>query len=238
MILHPSISPEIFTLRLDFVALSIAVKSARNGIGDPAPSSLLDQACRELEFASWADEHLQAWDEAYRAFGAKPKRSPCSATALRKRAARDGALSPVNAVVDIYNAISVKFAIPVGGEDAIAYQGAPRLLRATGEEHFDTIDAGIAKTDFPEPGEVVWCDNQGVTCRRWNWRQGVRTRITEESSALWFVLERLDPMPIERLIDAGSQLVAGLTQYAAAHGISARLLDAEHPEGREIRLDQ
>lgn len=53
-------------------------------------------------------------DEVFKAFGAKPKRTPCSASALRKRVMRDGSLPPLDPVVDIYNAISIRYAIPVG----------------------------------------------------------------------------------------------------------------------------
>ena len=64
---------------------------------------------------------------AFRAFGAKPQRTPCSAEALLKRAKRDGVIPSVNAVVDLYNAVSLRFAIPVGGEDAEPILGRPAL---------------------------------------------------------------------------------------------------------------
>ena len=117
-----------------------------------------------------------------------------------------------NAVVDLYNALSLRFAIPVGGEDAASYEGSPQLVRATGEETFDTMADGQPKLETVDKGEVVWRDSRGVTCRRWNWRQGTRTRITETSTSLWFVLERLDPMPVEALVAAGKELVETLGQ--------------------------
>ncbi|MER8772928.1 hypothetical protein NKH63_30220 [Mesorhizobium sp. M0960] len=49
-------------------------------------------------------------------------------------------------------------------------------------------------TEHPEPGEVIWCDDAGVTCRRWNWRQGRRTMVTVDTRAMWLVLEALGPM--------------------------------------------
>lgn len=238
MILTPSISPEIFALRPDFTALSISVTNARNTLASAETAGILNDACRSLDWAEWAEDHLGAWDDAYRAFGAKPKRTPCSATALRKRAASEPGLPSINAVVDLYNAISVKFALPVGGEDAQSYQGSPRLMRASGDEPFETVEAGQAKIDHPNAGEVVWCDDYGVTCRRWNWRQGPRTQITEMSTSLWFVLERLDPMPLEALLDAGRLLVCGLQSHAAAEGISMSLADREAPEGRDIPVER
>lgn len=210
MPLVPVISPDIFTLRPDFTALSIVAENVRNTRSDASSAGLLDAACAALDAAPWAEAHLDAWREAYRAFGAKPQRTPCSAEALRRRAAHDRRLPTVNAVVDLYNAVSVRHALPVGGEDARVYAGSPSLVRAVGGEPFDTVQNGEPKVEPVDPGEVVWRDARGVTCRRWNWRQGVRTRIGPETTTMWFVLERLAPMPIEALRQAGAELIEGL----------------------------
>lgn len=217
----PVIAPEILALRPDFRALSIVVEDARNAPSDDAGIAQLVAACQDLNAAPWAEAHLNAWRDAYRAFGAKPQRTPCSAEALRKRAERDGGLPPANAIVDLYNAISLRYAIPVGGEDAAAYQGRPRLVRAAGDENFDTMADGAPKLETADRGEVVWRDDVGVTCRRWNWRQGSRTRITEASTRLWFVLERLEPMPVDALRQAGHELVDGLRRLSP--GLTAKV---------------
>ncbi|MBW6135213.1 B3/4 domain-containing protein, partial [Pseudomonas aeruginosa] len=149
----------------------------------------------------------QAWAEAFRRFGAKPQRTPCSAEALRKRALRDGGLPSIDPVVDLYNAISVQFAIPVGGENLAAYAGTPRLVVADGSETFDTLKNGEAVDESPDPGEVVWRDDLGVTCRRWNWRQGVRTRLDASAQRMWFILESLPEMPLAALHEAGGLLL-------------------------------
>lgn len=228
---QPRIAPEIFALRPDFMALSIFVEGIANTATTEFSRGELTSAAARLADASWAEAHLNAWREAYRAFGAKPQRTPCSAEALRKRCERDGALPEANAVVDLYNAVSLRFAIPVGGEDASCYQGPPQLVRALGEETFDTIADGQPKLETVDKGEVVWRDSRGVTCRRWNWRQGTRTRITETSSTLWFVLERLDPMPVEALLTAGRELIVGLQKISGANTAPMVLLDSNHQNG-------
>jgi DNA/RNA-binding domain of Phe-tRNA-synthetase-like protein len=219
----PVIATEIYALRPDFSALSILVTGARNGASDPVDAEQLRLATRTQE-PEWAEAHLEAWRDAYRAFGAKPQRTPCSVEALRKRAQRDGILPPVNAVVDLYNAISLRYALPIGGEDADAYVGMPRLVVAQGGETFDTAQHGEPKIEVIDPGEVIWRDDHGATCRRWNWRQGVRTRITDESTAMWFILERLDPMPIPALLQAGDDLIAGLKRLSPSLQASSLLL--------------
>ena len=78
----------------------------------------------------------------------------------------------------------VAHAVPVGGEDLDAYAGSARLVRAAGDEPFETSAGGEAVVEHPDAGEVVWRDDLGVTCRRWNWRQTIRTRITTSTSPL------------------------------------------------------
>ena len=65
----------------------------------------------------------------------------------------------MNRLTDLYNAVSVLHQLPLGGEDLTRYSGAPRLVRATGQEPFDTVADGVAVTEHPDPGEVVWCDD-------------------------------------------------------------------------------
>jgi len=211
----PSVSPAVRALRPDFRAVSVRVFGGRNLPEDPEATAMLRAATGALgDGPEWAEAHLESWAEAYRAFGAKPNRTPCSAEALRKRVLRQGALPSINAVVDVYNALSLHYAIPVGGEDLAAYAGSPRLIVAEGNEPFETTANGEPAVETADPGEVVWRDDAGVTCRRWNWRQGPRTRLTEDSTDMWFVFERLDPMPMAAVETAAGELVEYLRRLA------------------------
>ena len=146
------------------------------------------------------DPHVAAWRAAFSAFGAKPSKYPCSAEALAARVLRGGTLPRVNVLVDLYNAVSVRMLTPVGGEDLDHLQGALRLTIAAGDEAFDGPDGA------PRPGEIVWRDDAGVTCRRWNWRQGVRTRLTDATTRAFFVFDRLPGLDETELEDAAARL--------------------------------
>jgi DNA/RNA-binding domain of Phe-tRNA-synthetase-like protein len=220
----PVIHADIYALRPDFRALSIHATGVKNLAAHVAAAIALSDACTSPCNEAWAVPHLEAWAEAYRAFGAKPQRTLCSAEALLKRVKRDGALGGINAVVDFYNAVSLKYALPVGGENLAAYVSAPRLVRADGTEVFDTMQSGVPAIEAPEKGEVVWRDDHGVTCRRWNWRQGTRTRIDVDTTEMWFVLEALDPMPEEALRAAGDELIRGLRILSPACAVETILL--------------
>ncbi|MEV6424471.1 phenylalanine--tRNA ligase beta subunit-related protein [Streptomyces sp. NPDC051662] len=219
MTLTLTVSDEVRTLAPGFTHLAVEAHGLVNGPSNADSSALLDDAARRLAGrldgrAPHEDAHLAAWRAAYTAFGAKPSRTRNSAEALAKRALSDAGLPRINLLVDLYNAISVAHLIPVGGEDTDRIVGGMRLVRATGEEPFATVAGGETTVECPEPGEVVWCDDEGVTCRRWNWRQGVRTRLTEESVNAVFLLESLAPMTRDALDAAGAELAESLEKLS------------------------
>jgi DNA/RNA-binding domain of Phe-tRNA-synthetase-like protein len=222
----PRVSPEIFDLRRDYCALSIVALGVDNSpVSKPRESWAETKDWLGRPAPAWAEAHFESWRAAYRAFGAKPQRTPSSAEALRKRLDAAGELPAVNPTVDLYNALSVRYAVPVGGESICAYHGLPRLIRARGEESFDTLKDGGAYSEQVPAGEVIWCDDRGATCRRWNWRQGVRTRIDEATRDVWFVLERLEPMPISALLEAGGVLITAITRQNPGARLESALID-------------
>ncbi|NYU09106.1 hypothetical protein A8O28_09010 [Enterobacteriaceae bacterium CCUG 67584] len=225
-LLTPSIDPRLAGIAPGFRALSIVVEAAPITAPEVA-SAALAQACQQVlnDDFSWAGAHLAAWDEVFKTFGAKPKRTPCSASALRKRVLKEGTLPPLDPVVDIYNAVSIRYAIPVGGENLAAYTGAPRLTLADGSEPFDTVKEGQPGMEYPEVGEVIWRDDVGVTCRRWNWRQGVRTRLDSQAQTMWFILESLPAMPLAALEAAGDELVSNLQRLMPGATARVQLLE-------------
>ncbi|MFI6597821.1 B3/4 domain-containing protein [Nonomuraea sp. NPDC050536] len=200
----------IYELRPDFAVLVITAHGLVNGPTDDRSRAWLADASA----VAVQTEKIEAWKDAYRAFGAKPQRTRPSVDALTRRLP----LPEINQVVDAYNSISVKHALPIGGEDLDAYRGPARLVRATGEE------ASEEALGTPEPGEVIWRDDLGVTCRRWNWRQVARTRLTEETKNAIFLLERLEPMSLEELQTAGEELTELLSELSPDAQIATRLV--------------
>jgi hypothetical protein len=103
--------------------------------------------------------------------------------------------------------------------------------RATRTATRCTVADGIAVTEHPDQGEVVWCDDAGVTCRRWNWRQARRTQLREDTTAALFILDALDPLTDQALHAAADDLAARLTRLGP--GVrTARRLTAAAPARR------
>lgn len=217
----------VAALRPDYRALLLAVDGIEPGPGDADTEQLLQSAEASARRAL-ADRpvedlpHVAAWREAYRAFGAKPQRTRNSLEALMRRAATG--LPRVNRLTDVYNAVSVLHQVPLGGEDLDRYSGPPRLVRATGVEPFDTASGGENVVEHPDTGEVVWCDDAGVTCRRWNWRQARRTQLSDSTTAALFILDGLDPLTDDALAAAGVDLVGRLRRFGPDVRVARRLL--------------
>jgi DNA/RNA-binding domain of Phe-tRNA-synthetase-like protein len=218
----------VFALRPDYRALLVTVDGLVPGPTDEASEAVL----RSAEAAARARgeqpvedlPHVAAWREAYRAFGAKPQRTRNSLESLLRRA--PSGLPRVNRLIDLYNAISVLHQVPLGGEDLVRYSGPPRLVRATGTEPFDTVADGDVVVEHPEPGEVVWRDDAGVTCRRWNWRQARRTQLGDDTATALFVLDALEPMTDDALTAAADDLVGHLTRFGPHVTTARRLITA------------
>ena len=207
------VDPAIYAKHPDYVALVLVASGVGNGPTDAESDARLveaEAAVRAAGLERAADHpHIASWRAAFSAFGSKPSKYPSSVEALIGRVLKGGELPRVNVLVDLYNSVSVRRVVPLGGEDADRLEGALRLTVAEGGEPFDPRGDGSDVEAVPA-GEVVWRDDRGVTCRRWNWRQGRRTQLTEATSRAFFVFDRLDGLAVEDLraaVDDLSQLL-------------------------------
>ena len=156
--------------------------------------------------------HIAPWRDAYRAFGAKPKKYPSSIEALGRRVARGDELPSINPLVDLYNTVSLRHLLPVGGEDLDRIEGVLEL-RFAGQDEPAASLLGRPRPAAPLPGEVIYADDAGAVCRRWNWREAARTRLTEDTRNAVLVVELLPPLDPAVLDRALDELTAAVAQY-------------------------
>ena len=213
----PIIDPKIWEMFPDFFISSVVIRGAVN-------SAAADMDFSDKPEKALIDAHLQSWVDAYRETGEKHKKTPSSAYALIKRYEKTGELPVINPIVDLYNRISIEYGIPAGGEDIDKYQGVPTLKVSDGTDPFETTKSGEVITEHPRAGEIIWRDEKGVTCRRWNWRQGPRTRIDETTKNFWFVLEALPPFDETVVKAATMALVEGIRKNHPNAECSAKLI--------------
>lgn len=198
-----AIEADVAALRPDYHAVLVTATGLTPGPSNQASDALLaaseTSARAQIEHTPVEQlPHVAAWRDAFRAFGAKPQRTRTSVEALLRRVPRDDSdsgLPRIDRLTDAYNAVSIGTQTPLGGENLDAYAGPLHLVRAVGDEDFATMASGAEVVEHPEPGEVVWRDDAGVTCRRWNWRQCHRTRLTVDTTAAVFICDVLDVEP-------------------------------------------
>lgn len=169
---------------------------------------------------------IKEWREAFSQFKTK-KGARSSIEALLKRVNQDREFQPINPLVDIYNSISLEYAVPCGGEDLQKIAEDIHLGQAVGGEGFLPLGAD---TDAPAlPGEIIYYDNEGAICRCLNWREAQRTMLTEETSDVIFFMESVTPEQAKRANQAMLELKKRITTFFGVEGTDF-ILDAAHSE--------
>ena len=226
-----------FIVKPDFWALfpqaTIAVvlaKGVDNASACPEAEALLESAHKEagkyLGAAAFAENPAVAvWREAYRQFKTK-KGARCSIEALLKRVENGRGVGPINPLVDIYNAVSLTYGLPCGGEDLDTFQGDLLLTTADGAEPFRAL--GDEADSETLPGEVCYLDDAGAVCRCWNWRDGVRTMLTESTTNAFLILESVDPARHDDLAAALDDLAAR-TKAALGGEMESHIVTKDSP---------
>jgi DNA/RNA-binding domain of Phe-tRNA-synthetase-like protein len=147
---------------------------------------------------------IAAWRQAFSQFGARPSKFQSSIEALTRRARRGDALPPINALVALYNALSLRFLVPVGGDDLDLVSGGLHLRAAKGDEPF--VPLGAEAEEPPEAGEIVYADDAKVLCRRWSWRGGERSKISPATTNAVLNVHGLAPASLDEVTRATETL--------------------------------
>ena len=190
----------------------------------------LEEARIRTQFAQGAiNDHPQIapWREAYRKFGAKPKDYASSIENLVRRAVKGHTIPHINLLVDLYNTISLRHIVPLGGEDIDKIEGDVELTFAT--EHEAPVRLlGEAEERAPRPGEVIYKDRIGAICRRWNWKEADRTKFTEQTTRGFLVVEALPPVE-RRLVEQAVDELSVLIETYCGGQIRTGIVDGAHP---------
>lgn len=179
---------------------------------DPYFQDLLHQASKKalafLPDESFSqNEVIQEWREAFGKFKTK-KGARSSIEALLKQVSQGREFQPINPLVDLYNSISLTYALPCGGEDVASIQGDLHLGKAKGGESFFPLGAVEDAPALPE--EIIYYDEAGAVCRNLNWREAQRTMLTENTKDAVLVIEAVNPrqkVRAQEAMEALNQLI-------------------------------
>ncbi|HEM6189743.1 TPA: B3/4 domain-containing protein [Streptococcus suis] len=145
------------------------------------------------------NEVIRTYRQAYQKFKTK-KGVRSSIEALLKRSTSDRPVTTISPLVDIYNAASLRFGLPCGAEDLDTFVGNLQLTITEGGDEFYLI--GDENNNPTLPGEVCYKDDKGAVCRCFNWRDGERTMITDETKNAFLVMELVNSDRVEDLENA------------------------------------
>jgi len=173
-----------------------AIKNAQEQIGDHPITKHL---------------HIESWRNLYRSFGSKPSDYRPSAEALIRRSIKNGKLPRINNVVDLYNIVSVKYIIPMGGFDLDKVEGNIHLRFSDGAEDFTPL--GQSDKEQTYQGEIVYADNSRILTRRWNYRDADETKITPNTKNLVMFLDASPEIPKKKVQEALGDLRKLIGRY-------------------------
>ncbi|SHK53177.1 B3/B4 domain-containing protein [Paramaledivibacter caminithermalis] len=176
------------------------------------------------------NEVIKVWRESFKKFKTK-KGARSSIEALLKRVYNGNHIGTINPLVDIYNSISLKYALPCGGEDIDKIVGDIRLTKALGNEEF--IPLGRDENSPPYEGEIVYKDNNGAICRCLNWRESVRTMLTESTKNALLCIELTDEKRL-KILESALMDLAKLVEDNLGGKCTVSILDINN---RRILID-
>ncbi len=132
---------------------------------------------------------IQAWRRTFGRMGLKPTQYRCASEALLRRFRKEGDLPSIHPLIDLCNAVSLAFAIPIAVFDLSRVSGDIEVTRARGDELYQTFSG---ETEHPEPGEVIFRDAKGrAHARRWTNRQSGHSAIRPQTTSALVVAEAL-----------------------------------------------
>ncbi len=186
-----------------------------------------EAADRHLESNTISQNEVVAvWRDAYQQFKTK-KGARCSIENLLKRVLKGNPVGSITPSVDIYNAVSLAHALPVGGEDIDAMVGDIRLGITEGGDAFRPLGED---EDAPTlEGELCYRDDAGAICRCWNWRDGERTALTDESGKAFLIIESVDPARADDLEAAVDQLADMVQRHLGADIFAKQIITRDNP---------
>ena len=172
---------------------------------------------------------LAAWRSTFTAFGVKPTQYRNAAEALLRRLSKQGTVPSINTIVDLANLVSLRYQLPVAVFDQHAVAGSTTVRFASGEERF--TDLGSDSISHPEPGEVVFVDDDGVvSARRWCWRQSTQSAAGSSTTDVVITVEGQHPDATADVTTATSDLTGLLAEHQPQTDLTSAILSPDSPQ--------
>jgi len=173
------------------------------------------------------DPKIASWREAFMKFGTNPNRYPPSIENLLRRVLKGGTLPYINTPVALMNTVSLRHGLPCGGDDLGKIEGDLVLTYAQGDEWYIPLNG--TEPEPPQKGEIILRDSRKVLCRKWTWRQGDATKITESTVSAVINIDCLPPFTLEDLEEILAEASSLFARYCGCH-VTTGVLKNDTPE--------
>ena len=151
--------------------------------------------------------------EAMRSLGFNPNKYMCSIEALLTRISKKKGFPSINPAVDLGNAVSLKYKVPLGAHDIDSGRGDFAVRPASEGDIFRPFGATEGDFENPDIGEIVYASGNSVRTRRWTWRQAEDGKITENVKNLFFPIDGFEDVNRERIIAARDELAMRIEEF-------------------------
>jgi DNA/RNA-binding domain of Phe-tRNA-synthetase-like protein len=193
--------------------------------------SLLSQAIEEMKgsFAvDKAQEHprIKPWRTAFSKLSISGSKFPSSIESIAKRILRGDPFPRINPLVDLYNSVSLRYLVPMGGHDLNTIKGNIYLKFAEGWEPFAPMGGG--ETLVVPKGELVYRDDREVLTRNWVWRQCEKDKATEKTKNIFIPIDVLGEVGRERADEIILELSKLIPKYLGGTLFST-ILNSKNP---------
>lgn len=230
------IDTRVFGILPDLVIQLPVIRGFDNTKGKEASLAFLRKAEADTNAsmsveAFWKDTQVTAYLDAFKTFGTDPEVRRPAHVALTKRILEGGQLPDINPIVNIYNAISIKYLTPFGGENLDVLQGDFRLFVATGGEAWFPIGSDTSKPALT--GELVWGDDVDLSTRALNWRQCDRTKMTEATVNGFFVMDGFDGINTDIMERAANEFIDVAVRLCGGEA-TIYWMDKQNPSTQDI----
>jgi len=189
-----SIQKEIFDILPDLTIGMVVAKGVDNTHPSKEIDDLLAKAVEEVKknfVGDKAQEHprIKPWRTAFSKLGISGSKFPSSIESMARRILKGDPFPKINPLVDLYNSVSLRFLVPMGGHDLDTLEGNIHLRFTEGWEPFTPMGGGETVT-VPK-GELVYRDDREVLTRNWVWRQCEKDKATEKTKNIFIPMDVL-----------------------------------------------
>lgn len=189
-----SIQKELFEILPDLTIGVVIAKEIDNTQSPEEIDGLLREAVEGLKKnfpVEKVQDHprIKPWRNAFSKLGISGSKFPSSIESMARRILKGDSFPRINPLVDLYNSLSLRYLVPMGGHDLDTIKWNIYLRFAEGWETFTPL--GSEERTVVPKGELVYRDDEEVLTRNWVWRQCDKDKVTQKTRNVFIPIDLL-----------------------------------------------